>query len=190
VTTEPSASRSPSALCGVFGLALCGCIALPVDPYSGRSILDAILEAYARDWLDGLLVALLVLPPYAIGLCVAAATFSGGRLGATLVKVPLVLLQLEVVLLALMMFHGNGGRGTVALLGFAIVMALRLLGRAATSRSRGTHASIGWHARTGGVLVAGTFAWLRLQQSGDDVGIAISATAITAALMAVTARAD
>jgi hypothetical protein len=174
----------------MFGLALAGSVALPFHPDSGRSLLDALLEAFGRGWFDGSMTALVVLPPYAIGLFVAMATFTGGRRGATLVKVPLVLLQLEALLLALMLLDANAGRATLAFLGFTIVMALRLLARAAASRSRGTHASLGWLARTGGLLVAGTFGWLRLQASGDEIGIAISATMITAALMAATARVD
>lgn len=182
--------RSPSMLSGIFGLALAACVALPVDPHSGKSILDALLEAISRDWLNALFLALLLLPPYLIGLGVGVATFTGGRIGPTFVKVPLVLLSLESVLLALMIVHDAGKvRAPYALLGFTIVMALRLLSRAAQSRKRGTHVNIGWLARSGGVLVAGTFGWFRLQVGSEPIGIAITATILTAALMAVTARA-
>jgi hypothetical protein len=181
-------ARTTSTSSGLFGLALAACIALPFDPDTGKSILGVIIEAFGRDWLNGLLIALMLAPPYAIGLCVGLATFSGGRIGTTLVKLPLVLLHLEAVLLALMLFHEDEGRGTLGLLGFTIVMAVRLFTRAARSRNRGTHASVGWLARTGGVLVAGLFGWFRLQTHGEDIGIAIVATIIAAAMMAVTAR--
>jgi hypothetical protein len=175
-------------LCGVFGLALAGCIALPFDVDSGRSILDVLLEAFGRDWFDGLVLSLLLAPPYAIGLCVGLATFTGGRFGATLVKVPLVLLHLEAVMLALVLVHSDERQRAWSLLGFSIVMAVRLIARAARSRSTGTHASLGWLARTGGLLVAGLYGWFRLQVEGSDIGIAIAATIVTAALMAATAR--
>jgi hypothetical protein len=175
-------------LSGVFGLALAACIALPLDPRSGKSLLDRLLEAFAEDWLNGLMLSVLLASPYAIGLCIGLATFSGGRIGPTLVKVPLVVLHVEVLMLALMFIHAKQGVARVAFLGFAIVMAVRLLARAAKSRARGTHVSIGWLARTGGVLVAGSFGWFRLQLAGEPIGIAITATIVAAALMAVTAR--
>ncbi len=175
-------------LCGVFALALAGCIALPLSADTGRSVLDLLLEAFHKDWLDGIVLGLVFGPPYAIGLCIALATFTGGRWGATLVKVPLVLLHLEVLMLALVLVHGDERRQAWGLLGFSIVMVLRLLARAARSRSTGTHATLGWLARTGGILVAGLFGWLRLQVPGPDVGIAVSATLVTAVLMAATAR--
>jgi hypothetical protein len=180
--------RTPSTSSGLFGLALAACIALPFDPDTGKSVLGVILEAFGENWLNGLLIAMVIAPPYAIGLFVGIATLTRERFGITFLKIALVLIHLELLLVALMLFQQKEAHATIALLGFAIVMVVRLLGRAARSRRFGTHASLGWLARTGGVLVAGVFGWLRVQAHGVDIGIALTATLVTAALMAITAR--
>jgi hypothetical protein len=180
--------RTPSTSSGLFGLALAACIALPFDPDTGKSVLAVILEAFGENWINGLMIAMVIAPPYAIGLFVGIATFTRERYGVTFLKIALVLIHLELLIIALMIVQQTQNHATLALLGFAIVMVVRLLGRAARSRRLGTHASLGWLARTGGVLVAGVFGWMRLQAHGVDIGIALTATLVTAALMAITAR--
>lgn len=172
---------------GVLGALLAGCVLLPVDADTGLSVFDLVLLVLRDDVVSGLLLGLTLGLPYVFGLLVALHGLGRGRFGAWGIRGATDLLIVEVFLLGLQLAKGDHGIAPLSLLGVSGSALLARLGESFAARVRPT--PVTFFMRWGALLIAATFGWLRLQFIGGDVrpGIAITATAVCAALLAATA---
>ena len=172
---------------GVLGALLAGCVLLPVDPDTGLSVFDFLIRMLRDDLVSGLLLTLTLGLPYVFGVLVAMHGLGSGRFGAWGIRSANDLLVVEVFLLGLNLANGGRGIAPYALLGVSGSAMLARLGEFFASRVRPTPPM--FFIRWGALLIAATFAWFRVQFIGGDVrpGIAITATAVCAALLAATA---
>lgn len=178
---------SASTRCGVLGALLAGCALLPLDPDSGQSVFDLVVDVVRGDLLSGLLLGLTVGLPYVFGLLVAAHGASRGTFGAWAIRRGTELLIVEVFLLGLLIANRGQGFAPWALLGVSGSAILARVGEVFAARVRPT--PVLFFTRWGALLVAATFGWLRLQFLGGGVqpGIALTATCICAAMLAAAA---
>lgn len=152
--------------------ALAATVALPVVADDDQTLLGEILKLFAKDWLSGLLFAVVFAAPQAFALAVAFASRTGGSYAAGAVRAWVTLLQTEVVLVGLLVLHGLDKsadvRAPLAIIGFALVSALFFGYRVASPSVPAHRRDTGFFVRWGALLVVGLFAWLELQWFGRD----------------------
>lgn len=176
----------------VAGLTLFATIALPFTP-RGQSLLDLLLEILRQSPVGAVTFLLMFACPQLFGLAVAAAHFTRDeKAAASLVQLPLSIVQGMIFLLGVSLIRAPTPIATFGFLGFALVSSgyyVYAAGEAAASPREGL--SLRWLIRWGAMLIAATGLWLRLQAlRGLHLGVALD-VAIAAALLllAFTARA-
>ncbi|MCR9166133.1 MAG: hypothetical protein ACE37F_21830 [Nannocystaceae bacterium] len=187
-TTVPAPHLfSATTRCGVVGALLLGCCLLPLDAESGMSAFGLFIDVLRGDVVSGLLLGLTLGLPYLFGLLVLLRALTRGSFGAWAIASAQTLLIVEVFMLGLMIANRGEGIAPLALLGVSGSAALARLGEFFAARVRPT--PVAFFVRWGALLIAATFGWLRLQFVGGDVepGIAIVATALSAAMLAAAA---
>ncbi len=178
---------SATTRCGAVGALLFGCCLLPADADSGTSVFELVVDVLRADLVSGLLLGLTIGLPYVFGLLVALHGLTRGSFAARAIHSAQTLLIAEVFMLGLMIANRGQGIAPLALLGVSGSAMLARLGELFAARTRPT--SLMFFVRWGALLIAATFGWVRLQFVGGDVepGIAIVATALSAAMLAATA---
>jgi hypothetical protein len=178
---------SATTRCGAVGAVLFGCCLLPLDADSGTSVFGLVMDVLRADFFSGLMLGLTVGLPYVFGLLVLFHALTRGAFGAWGIRSAQALLIAEVFMLGLMIANRGQGIAPLALLGVSGSAMLARLGELFAARVRPT--SVMFYVRWGALLIAATFGWLRLQFVGGDVepGIAIVATALSAAMLAAAA---
>lgn len=178
---------STSTRCGVVGGLLFFCGLLPANADSGTSVFELVLDVMRADFMSGLFLGLTLGMPYVFGLLVLVHGLTRATFGAWAIRSAQTLLIVEVFLLGLLIANRGQGIAPLALLGVSGSAMLARLGEVFAARVRPT--PVAFFTRWGALLIAATFGWLRLQFVGGDVepGIAIVATALSAAMLAAAA---
>ena len=178
---------SPTTRCGAVGAMLFGCCLLPANAATGASVFDLVIDVLRADVFSGMFLALTIGLPYVFGLLVLFHGLTRGSFGAWAIRGAQTLLIAEVFVLGLMIANRGQGIAPLALLGVSGSAMLARLGELFAARVRPS--PVMFFMRWGALLIAATFGWLRLQFVGGDVepGIAIVATALSAAMLAAAA---
>lgn len=153
----------------LMAAALGAAIWLPLSPEDDATLARVILEMMGRDWLQGLLFAVVFGAPHGFGFAAMWATRRGGPYGAALVRAWVALLQTEIVLVALVVLHATGEadvRAPLAIVGFAAVSLVFFVHRVASPSVPDHRRDVGFFVRWGAVLTAAMFGWFELQWLG------------------------
>lgn len=178
---------SATTRCGAVGALLFGCCLLPLDSDTGSSIFGLFIDVLRADFVSGLLLGFTVGLPYVFGLLVVFHGLTRGSFGTWAIRSAQTLLIVEVFMLGLLVANRGQGIAPLALLGVSGSAMLARVGELFAARTRPT--SVMFFVQWGALLIAATFGWLRLQCVGSDFepGIAIVATALSAAMLAAAA---
>lgn len=152
-------------------LLLGGAAWLPLAQDDSPSLARVLLEALREDWFSGVLFTVIFGAPHLFALTVVAASRTGGRYLALWARAWVVLLQTQVVLIALMVLRSmneSSLRAPWAIIGFAAVTVSFFSYRLASSRVPEHRRDLGFVARWGALLIAGTFGWFELQWLGGS----------------------
>jgi hypothetical protein len=170
---EPSSGPAPveptiHKAIAVLGLVLAGSAAMPWLP-DGATFVDLVLEAFHRSVLEAVLRTVGFGSPVLFGLCVALGILVlRPPIARRLVRLPIGFMHSQLVLVAIvMMTERERVVGAVALLGFAVVSALRFAVHSARTRAEGDGPSLAWLVRWGAMIVAGVAGWMQLQRVAD-----------------------
>jgi hypothetical protein len=152
----------------VLGLVLAGSAAMPWLP-DGATFVDLVIEAFHRSVLEAVLLTVGFGSPFLFGLCVALGILAlRPPIARRLVRLPIGFMHSQLVLVAIvMMTERERVAGAVALLGFAVVSALRFAFHSARTRAEGDGPSLAWLVRWGAMIVAGVAGWMELQRVAD-----------------------
>lgn len=174
----------------LLGLAIFGSAALPV--IGDHSFLDWLRLIADDDPAAALMVAATFGSPFLFGLAVALAGLLRGRpLAAALLKAPLVLVHTSLVLAALLALGARDLPLRLPFVGFALVSGLAFIVAHAEAEAADRPLGPRWLARWGGVVLAGTCAWLLGQTlDGEPLGRAVHVHLVAAALLAVSLPRD
>ncbi len=167
-----SAARLPFRVT-LMAAALGAAIWLPLSPEDDATLARVIVELVGRDWLQGLLFAVVFGAPHGFGFAAVWASGRGGPYGAALVRAWVALLQTELVLLALIVLRQGGeiqGEGEIrapqAIIGFAVVSLLFFVHRVASPSVPDHRRDTGFFIRWGALLTVAMFGWFELQWLG------------------------
>ncbi len=178
----------------LVALVLVGVAWLPLEHDGDVSLVRVLLEAWREDWLQGLLVTLVVGAPHLFGLAVLYGSRRPGAWASAAVRAWSSWLMFEAVLLALVVVRSTGGRDAPRapwlLVGFVAVLASLYIRRIASPDVPPHRRDLGFFARAGALAIFGVFAWGELQfHGGEGPGLWYHATTAAAfALAAVVPR--
>lgn len=158
-----SDDQGPGTFAALAGLGLAATSALPLV-VGEKSPLVAFMDAFAHDWLNGLVTLLLFGTPYLLGAALAAAVLTRSALGVVLLRIPITILYIELVYFALILARDSGDLvAPWAFIGFVAVSTLSAVTRFVHDRRQQRPASVAWLGRWGAMLVAGAIGWGLLQ---------------------------
>lgn len=191
---DPGDARLPWRVTLAAAL-LGGAAWLPMTQEDSTSLARVLWQALREDWLSGLLFTVVFGAPHLFALTVVAASRTGGRYLALWARGWVVLLQTQVVLIALIVLRSMDEarlRAPWAIIGFATVTVLFFSYRLASPSVPEHRRDLGFVARWGALLVAGTFGWFELQWLGgsEAPGPWLHATLATAFALAAAVPRD
>jgi hypothetical protein len=165
---DPGDARLPwrVTLCAAL---LGGAACLPLGQGDGTSLAHVLWHALREDWLSGLLFVVIMGAPHLFAWTVVAASRTGGHYFALWTRAWVVLLQTEVALIGLFVLRSideASMRAPWAIVGFAAVTVVFFSYRLASPSVPEHRRDLGFFARWGALLIAGTFGWFELQWLG------------------------
>lgn len=195
MTADFGACRLPFRVT-LMAAALAGAIALPLSKTGSETLLGQLLEAIGKDWLSGLMMAVIFGAPHGFALAVVFASRSGGAYSGAAVRAWVALLQTEVVLIGLVTLRNvgeaEGVRAPWAIIGFSFITVAYFVYRVASPSVPPHRRDTGFFARWGALLIVGVFAWFELQLLGhrNTAGLWLHGTLATAFALAASVPRD
>jgi hypothetical protein len=180
----------------LMAAALAGTIALPLSKTGSETLLGQLLEAIGKDWLSGLMMAIVFGAPHGFALAVVFASRTGGAYSGAAVRAWVALLQTEVVIIGLITLRNLGEahslRAPWAIIGFAFVSVAYFAYRVASPNVPPHRRDTGFFAKWGALLIVGVFGWFELQLLGhrNTVGLWLHGTLVAAFALAASVPRD
>lgn len=181
--SDPVVARPPlSRTAAILGLALFGCILLPLTP-EGRTFVQVVLDTFAEGVFAGVVMIVGYGSPFIFGLTVALGIRSDSDASAaSLVRTPVTMMHSQLLLVSWMIWRHGEAIASLPLLLFAVVSGFYVVQHSAAERAAGRHAAFRWYVRSGALLIVAVAAWLWVQRlAGFSMGLAVDVAGLCAA---------